>query len=77
MAKIYYVGDWAISLGPVFAETPFSYADKGLDTFYYGRWLKEALASTGEHPVEQDAPTVYSILQDNRLQALGVLLEGW
>ena len=24
MARIYYVGDWAISLGPVFAETPFN-----------------------------------------------------
>ena len=24
MARIYYVGDWAISLGPVFAETLFN-----------------------------------------------------
>lgn len=32
MAKIYYVGDWAISLGPVFAETPFNYAHKGAAT---------------------------------------------
>ncbi|MCK7522365.1 MAG: hypothetical protein MZV64_34150 [Ignavibacteriales bacterium] len=23
MAKIYYVGDWAVLTGPVFAETPF------------------------------------------------------
>ena len=43
MARIYYVGDWAVSLGPVFAETPFNYTYKGLDIFYYGRWLKEAL----------------------------------
>jgi len=51
MAKIYYVGDWAVSAGPVFAETPFNYAFKGLDLFYYGRFLKEALESTGEHEV--------------------------
>jgi uncharacterized membrane protein len=51
MAKIYYVGDWAASLGPVFAETPFNYAFKGLDLYYYGRFLKSALESTGEHEV--------------------------
>ncbi|MFN2169018.1 MAG: glutamine amidotransferase [Anaerolineae bacterium] len=55
MARIYYVGDWAVSLGPVFAETPFNYADKGLDIFYYGRWLKDALESSGEHQVEDVA----------------------
>lgn len=55
MARIYYVGDWAISLGPVFAETPFNYAHKGLDIFYYSRWLKNALQSSGEHQVT-DAP---------------------
>ncbi len=51
MAKIYYVGDWAVSAGPVFAETPFNYAYKGLDLYYYGRFLKDALESTGEHQV--------------------------
>lgn len=56
MAKIYYVGDWAVSCGPVFAETPFSYAHKGLELYYYGRWLTEALQSTGEHQVA-DVPT--------------------
>ena len=56
MAKIYYVGDWAVSLGPVFAETPFNYAYKGLDIYYYGRWLKDALESTGQHQVN-DVPT--------------------
>ncbi|HEY53477.1 MAG TPA: hypothetical protein G4N94_08480 [Caldilineae bacterium] len=55
MAKIYYVGDWAVSLGPTFAETPFNYAWKGLDMYYYGRWLKEALESSGEHQVEDVA----------------------
>ena len=29
MAKVYYVGDWAVMLGPCFAETPFNYAKKG------------------------------------------------
>ncbi len=51
MARIYYVGDWAVSLGPVFAETPFNYSHKGLDFYYYGRFLKNALESTGEHQV--------------------------
>lgn len=49
MAKIYYVGDWAVMLGPCFAETPFNYSMKGTDIFNYGTWLKQALESTGEH----------------------------
>ena len=52
MAKIYYVGDWAVLTGPVFAETPFYYSPKGLDIFNYGKWLKDALESTGRHTVE-------------------------
>ena len=52
MAKIYYVGDWAVLTGPVFAETPFYYSHKGLDIFNYGKWLKEALESTRRHTVE-------------------------
>ena len=52
MAKIYYIGDWAVLTGPVFAETPFNYAYKGLDIFNYGKWLKDALESTGKHEVE-------------------------
>lgn len=52
MAKIYYVGDWAVMCGPVFAETPFNYSHKGLDIFNYGKWLKAALESTGKHEVE-------------------------
>lgn len=52
MAKIYYVGDWAVLLGPVFSESPFSHEVKGTEVFNYGRWLKEALESTGEHQVE-------------------------
>ncbi len=51
MAKVYYVGDWAVQTGPVYAETPFNYAHKGLDIFNYGKWLKEALESNGEHTV--------------------------
>lgn len=51
MAKIYYVGDWAVLTGPVFAETPFHYSAKGLDIFNYGKWLKEALEESGEHEV--------------------------
>jgi len=51
MTKIYYAGDWAVSLGPVFAETPFNYADKGLDIYYYGKFLTDALESAGQHQV--------------------------
>lgn len=52
MAKIYYVGDWAVLTGPVFAETPFYYSHKGLDIFNYGVWLKDALESSGIHQVQ-------------------------
>ena len=51
MAKIYYIGDWAIMCGPVFAETPFNYTYKGLETYNYGKWLTEALETTKEHEV--------------------------
>ena len=51
MAKVYYVGDWAVQLGPVFAETPFNYAWKGLDIYNYGHWLKEAIEGGGKHEV--------------------------
>lgn len=51
MAKVYYVGDWAVMTGPVFAETPFFHSPKELDIFNYGIWLKEALESTGRHVV--------------------------
>lgn len=52
MARIYYVGDWAVMLGPMFAETPFNYAWKGTDLFNYGKWLKEAIEGGGRHSVE-------------------------
>jgi uncharacterized membrane protein len=52
MAKVYYIGDWAIMCGPVFAETPFNYAHKGLEMYNYGLWLKEALESSGKHQVK-------------------------
>jgi uncharacterized membrane protein len=51
MAKVYYVGDWAVITGPVFAETPFFHSPKGLDIFNYGIWLKKALESMGRHTV--------------------------
>ena len=56
MAKIYYVGDWAVMIGPIFAETPFNYAVKGTDLVNYGHWLKEALESHGRHEV-RSVPT--------------------
>lgn len=52
MAKIYYVGDWAVLMGPVFAESPFNYEYKGIDIFNYGEWLMNAFQSSGEHDVK-------------------------
>ena len=51
MSKVYYVGDWAVLIGPSFAETPFYHAPKGLEIFNYGLWLTNALQSTGAHQV--------------------------
>ena len=51
MAKVYYVGDWAVLTGPWFAESPFQNAMKGVDVFNYGTWLKEAVESSGVHQV--------------------------
>lgn len=51
MSKVYYIGDWAILSGPSFHESPFQSAPKGLEIFNYGKWLKDALESTGEHDV--------------------------
>jgi uncharacterized membrane protein len=51
MASIYYVGDWAVLMGPHFAESPFQSAMKGLEIFNYGVWLKDALEKDGKHTV--------------------------
>ncbi|MFA9477818.1 glutamine amidotransferase [Phycisphaerales bacterium AB-hyl4] len=51
MAKVYYIGDWAIQMGPIYAETPFNYAWKGTDLINYGQWLKDALANADQHDV--------------------------
>jgi uncharacterized membrane protein len=52
MARIYYAGDWAIMMGPIFAESPFNYEYKGAEVFNYGTWLVEALESTSAHSVK-------------------------
>jgi uncharacterized membrane protein len=51
MAKIYYIGDWAVQLGPVYAETSFNHAPKGLDLINYGKWLVSAVQSSGRHEI--------------------------
>src|SRR5262249_40572676 len=51
MAKIYYIGDWAVQLGPVYAETSFNHAPKGLDFINYGKWLVDAVRSSGRHEI--------------------------
>jgi len=60
MAKIYYVGDRAVLLEPHFAENPFQSAQKGLEIFNYGTWLKNALESNGKHQVESVASWDFS-----------------
>ena len=50
--KVWYVGDWAVQIGPVYAETSFNHAAKGLDLVNYGHWLRDALESTGEFEVQ-------------------------
>jgi uncharacterized membrane protein len=52
MAKVYYIGDWAVQLGPVYAETSFNHAPKGLDFINYGKWLVEAIESDGQHQIK-------------------------
>lgn len=51
MAKIFYAGDWAVLMGPMFAESPFNYEYKGIEIFNYGEWLVKALESDGQHQV--------------------------
>lgn len=51
MAKIYYIGDWAVQLGPVYAETSFNHTPKGLDVINYGKWLVSAIESSGRHEI--------------------------
>jgi len=51
MAKVYYIGDWAVQVGPVYAETPFNHSPKGLDFINYGKWLVAAVESSGRHSI--------------------------
>jgi uncharacterized membrane protein len=51
MKKVYYIGDWVVQIGPVYAETSFNHAAKGLDCINYGHWLRDAIQSTGEFEV--------------------------
>ena len=52
MAKVFYIGDWAVQLGPVYAETSFSHTPKGLDFINYGKWLVAAIESSGRHEIK-------------------------
>ena len=47
MARIYYIADWAVQLGPTYAETLFNYANKGTVVINYGKWLKKPLNQAG------------------------------
>ncbi|QDU46009.1 hypothetical protein Mal52_45060 [Symmachiella dynata] len=51
MANVYYVGDWALAIGPLYAESPFNCGHKGAEVFNDSTWLKTALESSGEHRV--------------------------
>ena len=55
MAKIYYVGDWSVSTGPTYVESPFQFAPKGIEIINDGKWLKGALESDGKHQVNSVA----------------------
>lgn len=52
MASVYYIGDWAVQLGPIYAETSFNHAPKGLDFINYGHWLVSAVESSGRHQIK-------------------------
>lgn len=52
MKRVYYIGDWAVQIGPIYAETSFNHAPKGLDFINYGHWLMEAMESTNEFQVK-------------------------
>lgn len=70
MAKVYYIGDWAIMLGPMFVETPFDYAWKGTSLINYGHWLKEALESTGEHNADSVSTWDFYQLEPGRWEEI-------
>jgi len=70
MAKIYYVGDWAVLTGPTFAESPFQFAPKGLEIFNYGEWLVKAMESTGEHQVTSVPSWDFYKLQPGRYEEI-------
>ncbi|MCK4815638.1 hypothetical protein KA005_07705, partial [bacterium] len=69
MAKIYYVGDWAVLTGPMFHESPFYHAPKGIEIYNYGKWLKGALESTGQHTVTS-VPSWPKFTRSNRSWAI-------
>jgi len=62
MAKIYYIGDWAVQLGPVYAETSFNHAPKGLDFIKYAGVtvltpnLREAARAAGFEQIDSQTP---------------------
>lgn len=68
--KVYYIGDWAIMIGPSFSETPFNHAVKGVEIFNYGKWLKEALESTGKHSVTSVPTWDFYKLQPNEWESI-------
>ena len=70
MAKIYYIGDWAVLTGPVFYETPFYHSTKGMEIFNYGQWLKRALESSGQHTVNSVPSWDFYLLGPGEYEAI-------
>jgi len=69
MAKIYYAGDWAIQYGPFYAESAFHHAVKGTEIVNYGKWLKDAIESTGAHQVTSvPSSVIFSDLEAQNFQ---------
>lgn len=61
MARIYYVGDWAVMMGPIFAESTFYYEYKGVEIFNDGKWLVDALQAAGHEVRSVPAWDFYKI----------------
>jgi hypothetical protein len=59
MNKVYYIGDWAVQIGLVYAETSFNHLAKGLDMINCGHWLaRVALSTCG---AKEQSLSVYAI----------------
>ena len=45
VANVYYVGDWALAIGPLYAESPFNCGHKGAEVFNDSTWRSKPAAN--------------------------------